>query len=682
MEEERRGLGVGLGLLVVLAGLVAVLSSGGGSPDMSPENVVVASAPGIPAPARPPVSPSGAPAGGTAAVEECAVLTARDGAAVTQAPDGRLSGCFRVGFLPAGPYTLHLEQGVRGRQAPPAGGRVRLTPAAGPPGTTVQISGFFPGARAGGQTPSEVVTVCWGGCESGFSEYQPVRWSPDGHFTTRFEVPAIPWLAVDGPQPLRSGEYRIGLCIPSCGGGSDDAEAVFRLQTGEPKLCVEGRPCARLELTPADAPPGAIVRFEGWAPLLPRPYRYALHVAEGHTDDDDDEIVRSPGRRGAAVRLAPTRFTALPGRRWAELPHATPALQVTSGPSLAAVPDDPRLLAHCVPDGIRISRDSGAHWEVVKTRTVPTATEGTGHRIAYPDPALCTAPVPDPRHPRSVFAKFTVVPEGSEPPPWYDWGMFTPDGGRTWRRVPVPPGASMEHFEGFALSGGSVLARFRHRQEPSQWRGNAPALDWEPGMLVMETSDGGRTWSPGRDACPPRGPCVSWGPTAEYNCAKGRSFRLVRTSAEGGRTWSSRDWPGWIATCDAASLVSLSDGDVLLLAPDNLAELFPVRLSRDGGSTWQPIALPALPDTSSSPTPDFPNLTMLGDGRLLAVAYPFGPQLLYPGAATWCAVKGEPLGPALEAGWKQYESIGGRLWWMDYRAREVRSVPHGDLRCQ
>jgi hypothetical protein len=129
------------------------------------------------------------------------------------------------------------------------------------------------------------------------------------------------------------------------------------------------------------------------------------------------------------------------------------------------------------------------------------------------------ATVPDPRHPRSIFAKYEVAPEGSEPPFYYDyaWGLFPVDGGRTWRRVPPPPGASMENFEGFALSGRSVLARFRHRLEPSQWgeHGNTPARDWEPGMLVMETSNGGQTWKPGREVCPSHGPCVTWGPTAE-----------------------------------------------------------------------------------------------------------------------------------------------------------------------
>src|SRR5207237_4492407 len=101
-----------------------------------------------------------------------------------------------------------------------------------------------------------------------------------------------------------------------------------------------------------------------------------------------------------------------------------------------------------------------------------------------------------------------------------------------------------------------------------------------------------------------------------------------------------------------------------------------------GGSTWEPIALPELPDTPPGPTPTFPNLTMLGDGRLLAVAYPSGPQLLNPGADTWCAVKGESLGSALDATYQRHASIGDRLWWVDGHGHEVRSVPVGDLRCK
>ncbi len=626
---------------------------------------------------------SGAAAGG-AEPEDCAFLTAQGGAAVAQAPDGRLRGCLRVGPLATGPYTVQLGLLVSAYQGPPTGGRVELSPSHGPPGTTVRISGFSPGASVSGDRPSEDMTLCWDSCGSGFTQLQPVRWSPDGHFTTRFEVPAVPWLAVDGPHPLRPAKYRIGVY------GSEDAEAVFRLETGEPKVCVEGRPCAHLEFTPAAAPPGAVVEVRGWAPLLSRPDgRYFLHVEEGNPNKDAVEIDPLLGGPSATVQLAPSRFTARPwGHRWADLPPSTPTLQVISGPSLAAQPGDRRLLVHCVPDGIRISRDGGAHWTVVETRTVPTATRGTGHRLASTSPVLCQATVPDPRHPGSVFAKFAVVPEGSEPPFYGDdaWGLFTVDGGRTWRRVPVPPGASMENFEGFTLSGGSVLARFRHRPEPSQWEkhDNAPARDWEPGMLVMETSDGGRTWKPGRDACPSHGPCVTWGPTAEYSCAKGRNFQIVRSSADGGRTWSSStNWPGWVATCDAASLVSLPGGDVILLAADSLAEPFPFRLSRDGGSTWEPIDLPELPDTPPGPTPNFPNLTMLGDGRLLAVADdPSGPQLLNPGADTWCAVRGEPLGPAMEVRYQRHESIGDRLWWVDDHAHEARSVPLGDLRCK
>jgi hypothetical protein len=332
-----------------------------------------------------------------------------------------------------------------------------------------------------------------------------------------------------------------------------------------------------------------------------------LRVEEGHADKD--------------AGLASARFSARSGRRWAELPPVKPTLQFPGLPTLAARPGDPRLLAHCVPDGIRISRDRGAHWEVVETRTAPMATPRTGFRMDSTS-VLCRAPLPDPRHPGSAFALFTVAREDIAPPPFYSVGLFTLDGGRTWRQVPVPPGAARENFDGFALSGGSVLARFRHRQEPSHWaqRGNAPALDWEPGMRVLETSDGGRHWRPGRDTCPSHAPCVTWGPTAEYGCAKGRSFRLVRTSGDGGRIWSSASWPGWVATCGPASLATLPNGDVVLLTADELAAPFPLLLSHDAGLTWEPIELPELPDSSPTIWPEFPNLTMLGDGRLLAFA--------------------------------------------------------------
>jgi hypothetical protein len=474
-------------------------------------------------------------------------------------------------------------------------------------------------------------------------------------------------LELDGPHPLRSGEYRITLkCIPTC--GSKPVEAVFRLQTGEPETCVEGRPCAHLEISPDSARPGEVVRIRGWAPLLPpRGNHYKLRVEQGHADK---------------VRLASAPFNALAGRRWAEFPPVKPTLQVPGRPSLAARPGDPRLLAHCVPDAIRISRDHGAHWRVVETRTVAMATRGTGYRMDPSASVWCRAPVPDPRHPGSAFALFTVAREDIAPPPFYSLGFFTLDGGRTWRPVPVPAGTSMESFDGFSLSGDSVLARFRVRQEGSDWAKDAPARNWEPAMRVLETPDGGRHWRPGTDTCQSRGPCVTWGPTAEYSCAKGRDWRLVRTSGDGGRTWSSPGWPGWVATCDAASLVNLSNGDMLLVATDGMAEPFALQLSKNAGRTWEPIELPVLPGAEATVWPAFPNLTMLGDGRLLGFAYPAGPQLLAPGADQWCPVEGEPLGSALDAHSHTYESMGGRLWWIDYRTRAVRSVPEADLRCR
>jgi hypothetical protein len=613
--------------------------------------------------------------------EECPIFTVRDGAGATQAPDGHLSGCFRVGPVQPGPYTLQLEQSLDGDHgAPRPDGGIKLSPAKGPPGTTVEISGFSP-RTPGAETPNNAGRVCWDGCERGFSHYEPVQWSPGGHFTTHLQVPAIPWLSVDGPHPLRSGDYRIGLqCIPTC--DSKPAEALFRLQTGGPEACVDRRPCAHLEITPESARPGEVVRIRGWAPLVPPPRGgYRLHVEEGHTEKPAVEVLR--GRDGATVRLSSARFSAQPGRSWAELPPRKPVVQFPGRPGLAAEAGKVALLAHCVPDGIRISRDRGVHWEVIETRTAPMAAQGTGYKMASTGPVHCGAPVPDPRHRDSAFAQFSLAREDVEPPPFYTSGFFTVDGGRTWRPVPVPPGASMENFDGFALSGGFVLARFHHRPEPSQWakKDNAPARDWEPGLLVLETSDGGRHWRPGRDRCPTQGPCVTWGPTAEYGCAKGRSWRLLRTSGDGGRTWSSAQWPGWVATCGPASIAIFPSGDVALLSADELAAPFPLLVSHDAGQTWEPIELPALPDAAPTFWRQFPNLTLLGDGRLLGFAYPSGPQLLDPGADRWCAVRGERPGPLLDAH-SHYEPIADRLWWIDYRTQAVRSLPYRDLRCR
>ena len=90
-----------------------------------------------------------------------------------------------------------------------------------------------------------------------------------------------------------------------------------------------------------------------------------------------------------------------------------------------------------------------------------------------------------------------------------------------------------------------------------------------------------------------------------------------------------------------------------------------------------------LPDAEATVWPEFPQLTMLGNGRLLAAfANPSGPELLVPGADQWCQVQGERLGQAMEAHSHGYESMGGRLWWIDDRTHAVRSVAETDLRCR
>src|SRR5262249_40818722 len=88
-------------------------------------------------------------------------------------------------------------------------------------------------------------------------------------------------------------------------------------------------------------------------------------------------------------------------------------------------------------------------------------------------------------------------------PPTF-WDVFvTSDAGCTWRALPAPSGAQLDHvqFGGFQVTDRAVQALF-----------TAPGTSPEPPpALVEQTLDGGRSWLTATLTCPATGPCVRWG---------------------------------------------------------------------------------------------------------------------------------------------------------------------------
>ncbi len=126
---------------------------------------------------------------------------------------------------------------------------ITLEPAFGPPGTVVQISGFYPGVAAGAvpEAAADHVDLCWDGCPGGLSvSAVPVQWSDTmpGQFSgLSFTVPQAPWLTASGPHDLVSGDYAVGLqCLTPPGGSlvggcatrAPDASATFTLTDAAP----------------------------------------------------------------------------------------------------------------------------------------------------------------------------------------------------------------------------------------------------------------------------------------------------------------------------------------------------------------------------------------------------------------------------------------------------------------
>ncbi|MGZ4293820.1 MAG: hypothetical protein ACXVRM_06220 [Solirubrobacteraceae bacterium] len=167
--------------------------------------------------------------GGAAGTGDAAPIHARPdcnpaGVLLSQAPDGQVNACLRVGDIAPGPHTISLQDllefGPPLRVGPPPGVKrgvrpapppsepavsLSVSPSSGGPGTVVTVTGrlshpFHP--------RDSHPNLCWDGCQDGLTYGDPpVRWTSPRSFRTRMIVPAAPWIEGGSARvaPLVSG---------------------------------------------------------------------------------------------------------------------------------------------------------------------------------------------------------------------------------------------------------------------------------------------------------------------------------------------------------------------------------------------------------------------------------------------------------------------------------------------
>jgi photosystem II stability/assembly factor-like uncharacterized protein len=607
--------------------------------------------------------------------------------------------------------------------ATPSGAWISLSPDSGAPGTSLEIQGSLPGGPTAGEVnptdPAAMANVCWQGCLTGFvQEGLPVAWSADqpGHFKLQFTIPAIPWLATDGPHALIPGDYTLSLqCLgqelKGCGLREGSASAVFHLQGPAPQKCQPGQPCSELSFSPSSATPGTQVQVTGWAPLDQiigeQPFGYNLAIlpqGEGSQPAQIGQIQQDlngnisgsftvpdqipgvgplqPGKynlalqalrpSGQPVLQAMTSFEINSALSWSSLSLGLPLwIQPSANlisPEVSVDSGDAQRLAYCIPNAIRLSKDGGKTWTSIPTQG---ATKAVGSQYTFfsqgdnTGQVQCLSVTLDAAHPDSFYAVFETANKSYGAPPVFFMGFVTRDKGKTWKAAPAPSQKMNESFGGFwSDRKGTVQALYNE---------NPGGPDQAPTVNVEQTSDGGKTWAQGRLICPTSGPCLRWGAAPGAITGMGASPQWLYYSSDGGKTWTS---PGlsveiWMVT--PGELVASSDKEGILISS---AGDFPLRVSQDGGQTWQVVSLPSLPGNDNS-GPLFNGLQALPDGSLLAQSSDQTWFRLSPGAQNWC-----PLGKVnLPGSGERMRASGSNLWWLSTEGNKLEETPLSSLTC-
>jgi hypothetical protein len=611
-------------------------------------------------------------------------------ATLAQANDGKVFGCLRVGPLPGGPHRVVIEQ-FAGYASPlklpkralgryrwilyPKEPAVRLTlsPASGPPGTRVTVTGHV--LASGGLGPAahlpRIPRFCWDGCRYGLPlDSSRVVWISSSTFHAVLRVPAAPWVE-GGPVrvvPLASGNFPVGVECVVFGkfcfaeGSEGTAEFAMQVERGTAR-CQTPPSCARLHVSPASALPGDAVKVSGFAPLASGYGAVQAEVLPGRVRGPQVRFSVSRNR-GATVTLGQAPLSVRRSPSFASV-SAAPIAEITAGLSaVSAQPGNPSTVAWCGRGEIGVSRAGIV--ASIPTGGAAAALVGLHLQPAPQTPPSCVAvapagPASDPL--ATVLAAFSVAPvQGA--PPFYDVALTTRDGGRTWLPLPVPPGTAATGFGGFRYVSGGVEAVFA-ADAPGNGTKQYPAFD--PNRPLTEIStDGGRTWTAAPLSCPAAGPCVTLGPYLPGNCAMGLGLQALLRSSDAGHSWTPPAVPDQIYPCGEAELFPTGTRAVLLV---NSLSPYTVVRSTDGGVSWSYVALPRIPGAPAGQGVGFgpSGITVLPDGSLLLTGgfgYLGGWLLLAHDARAWCAVH-SPGAPIQRAPlMTPITVIGSELWWL------------------
>jgi hypothetical protein len=600
--------------------------------------------------------------------------------------DGAISSCLRVGNLASGAHHVVLEQMVQakpstaGTLGPPVA--VHLSPAAGPPGTTVTITATL------GSAPSShpgFANACWDGCRDGL-DYAGValHWGSPTTFTTTTVVPAAPWIEASPDRVLvpRSGSYPVGIeCVGAhrgCGLDGAEGSALFRLEapvTG-PSWCPAQRRCAQLAVAPSNALPGQVVMVTGHAPLVSvigsdHPFAFQLSVEPGAPSGPEVRFVAVAKTAVTGVvqaHFGHARLTVHAPPPLASLASTVPRAEEIDGlPSIAAEAGDPSVVAWCAPGHVTVDGPGGRRQVPLAGAAAVLEQEGFG-LFGTPSPrCVAVAPLADPRGgPPTVAVGFVAAPHG-QAPPVADVALITTDGGSTWSPLPDPPGASPGDFGGFVTDGTTLDALFTAPPAGSD-------TAHPTALLVEATDDGGTRWHPAAFGCPGAGPCVAFGAYLPGNCAMNGTFQTLLYSTDGGRRWRTPSWPTSVDACEPATLAALSSTTELLLDPGSP---YVARLSVDGGAHWAVLGIPSLPGQPrlSAFDPGADGVLLLPDGWLVAWRNRNDParvswDLLASHATRWCSATAS-VGASAQSFVPMTGHptvLGDQLWWQTQAA--------------
>ncbi len=333
------------------------------------------------------------------------------------------------------------------------------------------------------------------------------------------------------------------------------------------------------------------------------------------------------------------------------------------------------LMAYCSPGEIHYTLDGGSTWQTVSTDKVNIAAERIGYQdfSAGDGQPRCFQAIQDPINEQSFYAVFSMVKPEFGAPPLFFMGFFTTDGGTSWQSIPPPDGTTVEQFGGFWGDGnGLVQALFVNPENPPE----SPDIP-----IVLETTDGGLTWSSGQLVCPPEGICLRWGAAASTIPGMGSPLpQPALVSLDDGITWQPLGQPVELRLPGPNQLVAFSKDRGARISGEIVYSVesgSPFLLTEDSGETWFEQELPLLPDTSNDQDV-FPGLQLLPDGSLISQGAETSTwYLLPPGSSSWCSLDSDDL-PSYPA---QLAISNGQAWWLALETGELRSLPLDKFTC-